>query len=411
MYYTGYERGESNGGEQKGPVKQDRSRRRSRPCFFLCKEEMMVIGTCREIKTHEYRVGLTPSCVHAYVSRGHRILVEKGAGDNTGFEDDQYRAAGAEISDDKEAIFEKAEMIVKVKEPLPEEYGLFRAGHILYTYLHLAASRELTEFLMKAGVRAVAYETIEMENGTLPCLKPMSEIAGRLSIQEGAKYLEKTFGGRGVLLGGVPGVQRGKVAIIGGGVVGTNACKMAVGIGADVTILDINADRLAYLDDIFSTHITTLYSTDANISKVLKESDLIIGAVLVPGAKAPFIVKREDLSLMKQGAVIVDVAVDQGGCVETSRPTTHDEPVYVVGGVVHYGVANMPGAVALSSTQALTSTTLPYGILIADHGLEAAVGLSEPLKHGINVYKGACVHEGVAAAFDMEHTPVDRLIG
>jgi alanine dehydrogenase len=389
MYYTKDKRGESNGGEH----------------------ILMVVGTCREIKTHEYRVGLTPSCAHAYVSHGHRVLVEKGAGKSTGFEDEEYRAAGAEITKDKKEIFEKSEMIVKVKEPLPEEYGLFRGGQILFTYLHLAASRELTEYLIKEGVKAVAYETIETENGTLPCLKPMSEIAGRLSIQEGAKYLEKTFGGRGVLLGGVPGVQRGKVAIIGGGVVGTNACKIAVGIGADVTILDINADRLSYLDDIFSTHITTLYSTDANIRRVLTESDLIIGAVLVPGARAPFLIRKSDLSLMKQGAVIVDVAVDQGGCVETSRPTTHDDPVFVVQGVVHYGVANMPGAVALSSTQALTSTTLPYGLLIADHGLEGAVALSEPLKRGVNVYKSRCVHEGVAAAFEMEFTSLEALMG
>lgn len=363
----------------------------------------MIIGTCKEIKSHEYRVGLTPDCVRAYVAHGHRVLVESGAGASTGFDDEQYRNAGAEVLADKDEVFSLADMIVKVKEPLPEEYSFFKAGQILYTYLHLAASRELTEELMRLKVKGVAYETIETENGGLPCLKPMSEIAGRLSIQEGAKYLEKAFGGRGVLLGGVPGVERGKIAIIGGGVVGTNACKMAVGIGADVTILDINADRLAYLDDIFSTHITTLYSTETNIQKVLTESDLVIGAVLLPGAKAPNLVKREHLKLMKEGAVIVDVAIDQGGCVETARPTTHDDPVFVVDGVVHYCVANMPGAVALSSTRALTSTTLPYGLLIADKGLEEAAAESLPLKLGINIYDGMCTYTEVAETFGLEY--------
>ncbi len=371
----------------------------------------MIIGTCKEIKPREYRVGLTPSCVRAYAAHGHTILVEKGAGENTGFRDEDYIAAGAEVVGEKQHIFDSADMIIKVKEPLPEEYDLFHENHILYTYLHLAASRELTEALIKRGIYSVAYETIELDNGTLPCLKPMSEIAGRLSIQEGAKYLEKTFGGRGVLLGGVPGVHRGKVAIIGGGVVGTNACKIAVGIGADVTILDISADRLAYLDDIFSTHITTLYSTEANIRSVLSESDLVIGAVLTPGSKAPHLIKKDDLKLMKTGAVIVDVAVDQGGCVETTRPTTHDNPVFVVDGVVHYCVANMPGAVALSSTNALTSTTLPYGLLIADHGLKSAAKLSIPLKRGINIYGGHCVHPAVSSAFAIDHVDIDTLIG
>jgi alanine dehydrogenase len=301
-------------------------------------------------------------------------------------------------------------MIVKVKEPLPEEFGLFHEDQILYTYLHLAASKEVTDMLIDKKVKAVGYETIETDSGSLPCLKPMSEIAGRLSVQEGAKYLEKTFGGRGVLLGGVPGVSRGKVAIIGGGVVGTNACKIAVGIGADVTVLDINADRLAYLDDIFGTHITTLYSTQANIEKVLAESDVVIGGVLLPGAKAPQLIRKDHLKIMKEGSVIVDVAVDQGGCVETTKPTTHDDPVYVIDGVVHYCVANMPGAVALSSTQALTSTTLPYGLLIADNGLEAACRLSYPLLKGVNTFKGQCVYSGVASAFDMEWTPLLEIL-
>ncbi len=267
-------------------------------------------------------------------------------------------------------LFDDCDMIIKVKEPLAEEYDLLHEDQVLYTYLHLAASRELTEALLRRKVKAVAYETIEKGDRSLPCLKPMSEIAGRMSVQEGAKYLEKFFGGRGVLLSGVPGVQRGEVAIIGGGVVGTNACKIAVGMGARVTVLDVNAERLVYLDDIFGSSITTLYSNAANIEKVLRESDLVIGAVLLPGAKAPQLIKREHLLMMKKAAVIVDVAVDQGGCVETCHPTTHDNPVYIVGDIVHYCVTNMPGAVALTSTMALTNTTLPYGLMIADHGLE-----------------------------------------
>jgi len=370
----------------------------------------MRIGTPREIKTHEYRVGLTPSCAKSYVGHGHSVQVESGAGVNAGFEDDEYRAAGAEIVSDKKAIFGTCDMIVKVKEPLPEEYDLFREGQILFTYLHLAAARELTEAMMQRKIKGVAYETIEVENGALPCLKPMSEIAGRLSVQEGAKYLEKPFGGRGVLLGGVPGVQRGEIAVIGGGTVGTNACKIAVGMGADVTVLDISADRLAYLDDIFSTHITTLYSTEANLEAVLAASDLVIGAVLVPGAKAPHLIRREHLSPMKKGAVIVDVAVDQGGCVATTRPTTHDDPVFVVDGVVHYCVANMPGAVPFSSTQALTSTTLPYGLTLADRGVEAACREAAALARGLNVYKGHCVCPGVAEAFGLECPPLSEVL-
>jgi alanine dehydrogenase len=371
----------------------------------------MNIGTVKEIKTHEYRVGLTPSCVAAYKAHGHTVYIEKGAGSNTGFEDTDYEKQGGKILPSAEAVFAESDIIVKVKEPQPSEYGLFKEGQVLYTYLHLAASEDLTRALMKRKIKGVAYETIELSDGRLPCLQPMSEIAGRLSVQEGAKYLEKTFGGRGVLLGGVPGVRRGRVAIIGGGVVGTNACKIAVGIGADVTILDINHKRLAYLDDIFSTQVTTLYSTESNIESVLKESDLIIGAVLLPGAKAPNLIKREQLKLMKKGAVIVDVAVDQGGCVETTRPTTHDDPVFVVDDVVHYCVANMPGAVALSSTQALTSTTLPYGLMIADSGLEKAALQSEPLIKGINIYEGHCTYDHVASTFGIEYTPAEELFG
>lgn len=370
----------------------------------------MKIGCLKEIKKHEYRVGLTPSDVKSYISRGHQVLLQKDAGIDAGFTNEEYTKAGAEITPDKVKIFRDCEMIIKVKEPMPEEYSLFHENQILYTYLHLAADRTLTEAMMNAGIKGVAYETIEMSDGQLPCLQPMSEIAGRLAVQEGAKYLEKTFGGRGVLLGGVPGVERGKVGIIGGGVVGTNACKIATGMGADVTILDISANRLAYLDDIFGSRITTLYSTDANIEKILRESDVIIGAVLLPGAKAPSLVKKEHLSIMKKGAVIVDVAVDQGGCVDTIKPTTHDEPVYVIDDIVHYGVANMPGAVALTSTKALTSATLPYGLMIAEMGLEKAAKKNKAILKGINVYKGKCVYENVSKAFDIPYHQVNEVL-
>jgi len=370
----------------------------------------MKIGVAREIKTHEYRVGMTPSDVRAYVGHGHQLLVEKGAGKHAGFPDDQYVAAGATMAESSQALFDDSEMIVKVKEPQPEEFDLFHEGQLLFTYLHLAAAPELTHALLDRKVKSVAYETIE-DHGSLPCLVPMSEIAGRLSVQEGAKYLENQFGGRGVLLGGVPGVRRGRIAIIGGGVVGSNAAKIAVGIGADVTVLDVNARRLAYLDDIFGAAITTLYSTADNIETVLKESDLVIGAVLIPGARAPQLVRREHLSTMKEGSVIVDVAVDQGGCVETIKPTTHDAPVYTVDGVVHYGVANMPGSVALTSTLALTGATLPYGLFLADHGLEEAARTSHPIASGVNTYDGHVTCEGVADAFDLPHTPIADLLG
>jgi alanine dehydrogenase len=370
----------------------------------------MKIGTVREIKKHEYRVGLTPACVKAYIKRGHEVFVETGAGINAGFGNKEYLQAGAKIEPNRNHIFEKCEMIVKVKEPQPQEIPLFRKGQILYTYLHLAASKKLTKALMDKEIKAVAYETIETDDGHLPCLIPMSEIAGRLAVQEGAKYLEKPFGGRGILLGGVPGVRRGKVAILGGGVVGTNACKIAVGIGADVSILDIDARRLAYLDDIFGSSITTLYSNDANIESVLQECDVVIGAVLVHGSKAPKLIRREHLSLMKPGAVIVDVAVDQGGCAETIHPTTHDAPIYTVDGIVHYAVANMPGAVALSSTIALTSATLHYGLMIAEHGLEKACQRNTELCRGINLYQGQCVYPNIARDLQIHYTPLETII-
>lgn len=370
----------------------------------------MKIGTVREIKKHEYRVGLTPGCVRAYVKRGHEVYVEIGAGASAGFGNDEYRRAGAIIEPNRNRILEICDMIVKVKEPQPEEIPHFHENQILYTYLHLAASKELTLALIDKKIKAVGYETIETADGTLPCLVPMSEIAGRLAVQEGAKYLEKPFGGRGILLGGVPGVRRGKVAILGGGVVGTNACKIAVGIGADVCILDVNARRLAYLDDIFGSSINTLYSNDANIEAVLEESDVVIGAVLVHGGKTPTLIRREHLSRMKPGAVIVDMAVDQGGCTETIKPTTHDVPIYTIDGIVHYGVTNMPGAVALSSTIALTSATLQYGLKIAEHGLEQACRISRPVRKGVNLYCGDCVYPNVAHDLDIEYTPLESVI-
>ena len=339
---------------------------------------------------------MTPHSVKAYAKNGHHVLIESGAGVGSGYEDAEFVAAGGRIRSDKRELFREADMIVKVKEPLEEEYTLLRESQILFTYLHLAATQDLARVLLDRRVAGVAYETIELPDRSLPCLTPMSEIAGRLSVQEGAKYLEKEYGGRGILLGGVPGVQRGKVGILGGGIVGTNACKIATGIGANVTVLDINAKRLAYLDDIFGSRITTLYATEANIESVLRESDIVIGAVLVAGETAPRLITRQHLSIMQRGAVIVDVAIDQGGCAETSRPTTHDDPIYLVDGVVHYCVANMPGAVARSSTIALTSVTLPYGLLIASQGLKAAAKANEALRRGINTLDGACVHAGVA---------------
>ncbi|MDT8391152.1 MAG: alanine dehydrogenase [Lentisphaeria bacterium] len=369
----------------------------------------MKVGVAKEIKRHEYRVGLTPTDAKSYVAHGHQVLVEQDAGDEAGFPDAAYVAAGATIIPETRALFDEAEMIVKVKEPQPSEYDLLHEGQLLYTYLHLAADERLTRALLDRKVNAVAYETIE-DHDSLPCLVPMSEIAGRLSVQEGAKYLEKQFGGRGILLGGVPGVRRGRIAILGGGVVGANAAKIAVGIGADVTILDINARRLAYLDDIFGSSISTLYSTEANVEAVLRECDLLIGAVLIPGARAPKLVSRDHLKLMKKGAVIVDVAVDQGGCFETTRPTTHDDPTYIVDGIVHYCVANMPGAVALTSTLGLTGATLPYGLRLAERGLEEAARTSRAIATGVNTYAGHLTCEAVAEAFDMPHAAVESLL-
>ncbi len=364
----------------------------------------MIIGTTKELKNHEYRVGLTPDNVAAYTAAGHKVYVETKAGEGAGFPDADYVSAGAEILGTPAEVFDKCEMIVKVKEPEPCEYSYMKDGQILYTYLHLAPNPGLTAALMDRGVKAVAFETIRDNMGNLPCLRPMSQIAGRLSVQEGAKYLEREFGGRGVLLGGVPGVERGKIVIIGGGIAGTYAAKAAVGIDAQVTLLEVNPNRLAYLEDIFGASVTTLYSTEANITRALAEADLVIGSVLIPGGSTPKLVRREHLDIMKKGAVIVDIAIDQGGCCETSRVTTHDNPVFIENGIVHYCVGNMPGAVPYTSTVALANTTFRYGKLIADNGLEKAVALDRNFAFGLNVYGHKCTNKNVAASLGLDFT-------
>lgn len=363
----------------------------------------MKIGLLKEIKTEEYRVGLTPQSAGEYVARGHVVMVEDRAGEGSGFSNGEYTAAGCVVEKDRRKIFDECEMIIKVKEPLKEEYSLFHEGQILYTYLHLAANKKLTDALLERKVKGVAYETVMESDGSLPLLIPMSQIAGRLSVQEGAKYLEKPFGGRGILLGGVPGIRKGKVVILGGGISGTQACKMALGTGADVTIMDISAKRLAELDDIFDMRAKTLYSNDYNIKAEIADADLIIGAVLIPGRKAPNLIKKSDLRNMKPGAVIVDIAVDQGGCCETTKATYHSNPIFIEEGIVHYCVANMPGSVALSSTYALTSVTNRYGLQIADKGLEAATANSGPIKLGVNTYDGKLTNRAVATSLDMPY--------
>lgn len=370
----------------------------------------MIVGCVKEIKKHEYRVGLTPNSVKNFICSGHRVYIETGAGEGSNFPDSEYREAGAEILSDPKSVYSISDMIIKVKEPLEEEFEYLKEGQILFTYLHLAANRDLTLKLLEKRITAIAYETIELEDGSLPCLKPMSEIAGRLSIQEGAKYLESPFGGRGVLLGGIPGVQRGRVTILGGGVVGFNAALMAVGLGADVTILDIDYKRLEYLESYFFSKITTLYSTRENIIESIKSSDLIIGAVLIPGGKAPYLIKREDFKHIKNGTVIVDVSVDQGGCIETTRPTTHDNPVFYVDNVVNYCVANMPGAVAKTATNALIYNTLKYGLLLADLGLDDAFSNSPELLKGLNCYRGKLINNEVAKSHNMDFTTYKKLL-
>jgi len=355
----------------------------------------MRIGCPKEIKNHEYRVGLTPGSVREYVAHGHDVLVETGAGAGIGADDNAYRAVGAEIAKSAADVFGRSDMIVKVKEPQPAEWAQLREGQILYTYLHLAPDPEQTKGLIESGVTAVAYETVTDDRGGLPLLAPMSEVAGRLAIQAGATALQKVNGGRGVLLGGVPGVLPGKVAIIGGGVVGLNAAKMAVGLGADVTIIDRSIPRLRQLDDIFNGRIHTRYSTVEAIEEECFSADVVIGAVLIPGAAAPKLVTREMLSGIKKGAVLVDVAIDQGGCFETSHPTTHSDPTYEVDGIIHYCVANMPGAVPVTSAHALNNATLHYGLQLADRGLKALA--DDPnLRNGLNVHKGRITNRAVA---------------
>ena len=361
----------------------------------------MRVGVPKEIKNHEYRVGLTPASVKELVAAGHEVFVETAAGNAIDCPDSAYQKAGATILPAAAAVFEAAEMIVKVKEPQPEEIALLRPHHLLFTYLHLAADKPQAEGLMASGATCIAYETVTSRTGTLPLLKPMSEVAGRMSIQVGAHYLEKEQGGRGVLLGGVPGVSPAKVAILGGGVSGVNAAQMAVGMRADVTIYDINMERLAELDMFFSSQIKTAYATKATIAKAVEEAELVIGAVLVPGAAAPKLVTREMLKTMKRGSVLVDIAIDQGGCFETSHPTTHADPVFVVDGVIHYCVANMPGAVARTSAFALNNATLPFALKLAGLGAEAAMKADPHLAMGLNVSGGKIRHQAVAEALDL----------
>lgn len=371
----------------------------------------MKVGCVKEIKNKEFRVGMTPDNVKSYVSAGHEVYIEKNAGEGSGFTDSEYEAAGARMIETAKEVWDTVEMMIKVKEPLPEEYSLFHEGLILYTYLHLAADKPQTDALLGGKVKGVAYETLfDPKNGGLPLLAPMSQIAGRLSIQGGAKYLEKTFGGEGVLLAGVPGTPKANVVILGGGNVGTNACKIAVGMGANVTIMDISLSRLAYLDDIFGARIQTLVSTDANIEKAVKEADLVVGAVLIPGKAAPKIFKKKYLKEMKPGAVFVDVAVDQGGCGETTRVTYHDDPIFIEDGIVHYCVGNMPGAVPRTSTIALTNATLNYGLQIAGKGLERACAENEVIYSAINTYDGKLTCKNVADSFDCyEYTDIREI--
>jgi alanine dehydrogenase len=370
----------------------------------------MIVGILKEIKAEENRVSMTPAGVEVLKRNGHTVLVEASAGIGSGFSDGAYAEHGAEIFLHPREIFARAEMLMHVKEPLPSEYGQIRKGQILFTYLHLAAAEELTRVLMGTGAAYIAYETIQKADGSLPLLTPMSEVAGRMAIQQGAKYLEMTQGGDGILLGGVPGVDPGLVLIIGGGVVGINAAKMACGLGAKVYVLDKNLDRLRYLSDIMPSNCFLLMSTPAAIRDLIARADVVVGAVLIPGAKAPKLVTRDMLRTMKKGAVLVDVAIDQGGCAETSRPTTHSQPTFIVDGVVHYCVANMPGAVPKTSTLALTNATLPYAVEIANRGWAEAMRENAEIRHGANVIDGKVTCKGVADAFGLEYTPVEELL-
>ena len=370
----------------------------------------MIIGIPKEIKDNEYRVSTTPGAVKTLVQAGHHVLVETQAGEGSGFPDEEYARNGAEIVGTPAEVFARADMIIKVKEPLPPEYELLREGQILFTFLHLAAEKEVTHVLLERKVTGIGYETVQLPNGSLPLLTPMSEVAGRMAVQIAAHYLEKISGGRGKLLGGVPGVPPADVVIVGGGTVGTNAAMVALGMGAGVIILDINADRLRYLSEILHGNLITLSSNPHNIAEAVRRADVLIGAVLLPGAKAPCLVTRAMVETMKPGSVIVDVAIDQGGCVETSHVTSHSDPIYLVNGVLHYGVPNIPGAVPRTSTYALSNATLPYALKLANLGFEEAIKSNGALVKGVNTYKGFLTCPAVARAFGMECRSLDELL-
>lgn len=369
----------------------------------------MIIGVPKEIKANENRIALTPAGVLELKKFDHSVYIQRGGGENSGFTDKMYEEAGAEILDTIEEVYEKAEMIVKVKEPIEPEYKLIKKDQLVFTYFHFASSEQLTHAMIESGSVCLAYETVEKDGG-LPLLVPMSEVAGRMAVQQGAKYLEKTMQGRGVLLGGVPGVQPANVLVLGGGVVGTQAAKMAAGLGANVTIMDVNLSRLRYLDDVMAANVSTMMSNTYNILEMVTHADLIVGAVLIAGAKAPRLVTRDMLKLMKPGTVLVDVAVDQGGCIETCKPTTHADPIFIIDDVVHYCVANMPGAVPYTSTIALTNATLPYVIQLANQGWEKACKNSTDLRPGLNIVNGKVVYRAVAEAFDLPYEPVDTVL-
>jgi alanine dehydrogenase len=370
----------------------------------------MLLGVLKEIKNKENRVAMTPAGVEQMVTHGHTVMVETTAGEGSGFPDEMYTEVGAAIAGSPPEIYGQCEMVMKVKEPLAVEYPMIRSGQVVFTYFHFAASEVLTRAMMETGCIAVAYETVEKANGSLPLLTPMSEVAGRMAVLEGAKYLEKTYGGKGILLSGVPGVAPGTVLVIGGGIVGTNAAKIACGMGAKVYLLDTSIERLRYLSDVMPPNCFPLVSSPAILRTLLAEADLVVGAVLIPGAMAPKLITREMLAYMKQGSVIVDVAIDQGGCVETARATTHDDPIYEVDGIVHYCVANMPGAVSMTSTLALTNATLPYALQLADKGYKRASRENPELAKGINILSGKITYKGVADAFQLSYDPLDSIL-
>lgn len=370
----------------------------------------MIIGVPKEIKNNENRVGLTPAGVSAMVKAGHQLFVQATAGNGSGFSDEEYVGAGATMLPTIEDVYAKAEMIIKVKEPIEQEYPLIKEGQLLFTYFHFASYEPLTHAMIKSKAVCLAYETVEKADRSLPLLVPMSEVAGRMSVQEGAKYLEKPMGGRGILLGGVPGVRPASVLVLGGGIVGTQAAKMAAGLGADVTLMDISLPRLRQLDDLLPANVKTVYSNEYNVREAIKTSDLIVGAVLIPGAKAPSLITKDMLSTMRPGTVMVDVAIDQGGCFETSKATTHQDPIYVVDGVIHYCVANMPGAVPYTSTLALTNATLPYALQLANKGWKKACADNKELELGLNVVDGKVVYQGVAEAFNLPYVDVKEVL-